>query len=98
MPHYLLFIKAELQHVKSFRLSDGARFCVDLTSNGETRSNVWLDPSEAVEAPGGRSETNLVIRFEGSKQAATVDLVSSDYTHQVTSLTLTSLTLTLTHH
>ena len=51
MPHYLLSIKAELTHVKSFRLSDGARFCVDLTSGSETRSDVWLDPAILVEAP-----------------------------------------------
>ena len=71
----MVYIKADLQHVKSFRPSDGARYCVTLTSGGEDRDDVWLDPSETQEAPGGRSETNLVIRFEGAKQAATVDFV-----------------------
>ena len=80
MPHYLLSIKAELTHVKSFRLSDGARFCVDLTSGSETRSDVWLDPAILVEAPGGRSETNLVITFEGASKPATVNVVPCDAT------------------
>jgi hypothetical protein len=76
MPQYILFIKAELQHVKSFRPKEGARFCVDLTSGSETRSGVWIDPNVQVDAPGGRSETNLVISFEGVKSQATVDIVS----------------------
>jgi hypothetical protein len=76
MPFFMLYIKADIEHIKSFR-PHLRRFCVTLTSGSEERSGVWLDPSETYESPGGRSETNLVIRFEGAKQAATVDFVEN---------------------
>ena len=76
MPQFMIFIKCDLQHVKSFR-SNASRYCLDLSSGSEERQGVWLDPTESTEAPGGRSETNLCIKFEGAKQAATIDFVES---------------------
>ena len=78
MPHFMIYIKANLQHVQSFRPSENARYCLTLTSGDDERENIWLDPKIKEEAPGGRSETNLIIRFEGAKKPATVDFIGGD--------------------
>ena len=58
---FVLLVKAELEGIAKFRLSENSRFCVNLTSHGEEKEGVYICPTEEIEVEGGRGTANFVM-------------------------------------
>ncbi|KAL8274852.1 hypothetical protein Esti_001204 [Eimeria stiedai] len=76
MVRLLLRMKAELENVESIEFPPDYTFNLDVTQSGgtEERKGVTLSASEAFEIPNSRGTANLILKFGGSKQPATINV------------------------
>jgi hypothetical protein len=77
---FLLFVKAELENVKSLSLSPSAYFCLTVKnplSDYELREKVVVNPTETIEQ-GSRVEPDHHFRlsWDGSKKASTLTVLT----------------------
>ena len=59
----------EFEGVARLVPSPGATYCLDLQQGSEVRKDVFLDPEQQEDAPGGKGICNLLIGFPGGNQA-----------------------------
>ncbi|KAL8447069.1 hypothetical protein Emed_004657 [Eimeria media] len=76
MVRLLLRMKAELENVESIEFPPDYTYNLDVTQSGgtEERKGVTLSASEEFEIPNSRGTANLILKFGGSKQAATINV------------------------
>ena len=58
---FVLMVKAELEGIAKFSLSENSRFLVDLHSQGEEKKGVYICPYEELEVEGGRGTAQFVL-------------------------------------
>ncbi|CDJ44744.1 hypothetical protein, conserved [Eimeria tenella] len=76
MVRLLLRMKADLENVEAIEFPADYTWNIDVTQAGgtEEKKGVTLSAAEVLEIPGSRGTANLVIRFGGSKHAATINV------------------------
>ncbi|XP_026193464.1 UPF0587 protein v1g245604-like [Cyclospora cayetanensis] len=76
MVRLLLRMKADLENVESIEFPTEYTWNVDVTQMGgtEERKGVTFSAAEEFDIPNSRGTANLIIRFDGSKHSATINV------------------------
>ncbi|KFH12058.1 hypothetical protein TGMAS_288910A [Toxoplasma gondii MAS] len=72
----LLRMKADLENVDSIEIPAGHTWVLDVkqAAGEEVRERVTVSESETQDIPNSRGTANFVVRWDGSKQAATLNV------------------------
>mmetsp|Transcript_2877 Transcript_2877/g.6610 ORF Transcript_2877/g.6610 Transcript_2877/m.6610 type:complete len:173 (-) Transcript_2877:94-612(-) len=78
MPYIGLYMKADLENVKSIRCHPDMLWTLDVQQGGgsEVRERITVNPQEEFEIPNSKGTTNLVLKFDGAKQASTMSVIA----------------------
>jgi len=78
MPLIGLFMKATMENIEKIEFPETTDWTFDvLSGNGvDVRERVTVNAQDEVEVPNSKATANFTCKFEGSKQAATISIVT----------------------
>mmetsp|Transcript_30016 Transcript_30016/g.45227 ORF Transcript_30016/g.45227 Transcript_30016/m.45227 type:complete len:172 (-) Transcript_30016:91-606(-) len=78
MPLIGLFMKAQLENIEKIEFPVNTDWTVDVSAgNGiDTRERVTINAQDEVDIPNSKGTCNFTVKFEGSKQPATISVVT----------------------
>ena len=78
---FVLFVRCELEGIARVQFAEGARWCLDLENQGESKTGVYICPDEEYEVPGGRGMANFVMKWSESKRDCNISIIElKDFT------------------